>query len=87
MRSLIVSLLALTLPATRLQADGEVDYTRDVKPILSKHCALCHAATKPRGGLRLDSAARALGGAKSGPVIVPGHADESTLIDAVIEED
>jgi mono/diheme cytochrome c family protein len=63
-----------------------VDYARDVKPLLARHCVSCHGAAKPRGGLRLDTAAAAVKGGKSGPSVVPGHADESPLIEAVLGE-
>jgi mono/diheme cytochrome c family protein len=86
--AVLVVLLALVLPAGRLRAaDGEaVDYLRDVKPILTKQCVLCHGAKKPRGGLRLDTAAEAFKGGKNGASIVPGEPDESLLIDAVTGE-
>jgi mono/diheme cytochrome c family protein len=64
-----------------------VDYLRDVKPILARHCASCHGAKKPKAGIRLDLAAEALKGGKDGPVIVPGKSDESSLIDAVLGAD
>jgi mono/diheme cytochrome c family protein len=57
-----------------------VDYLRQVKPILSRHCVVCHGALKPRGGLRLDTALGAQKGAKSGVVILPGRGEESPLI-------
>ena len=60
-------------------ASGRVDYVREVKPLLARHCVSCHGAAKPRGGLRLDTAAAALKGGKSGPAVVPGKADESPL--------
>ncbi len=79
----LVPILSLWLvTASIARADG-VDYARDVKPLLAKHCVSCHGEIQPRGGLRLDTAARAIKGGKAGPSIVPGHADESTLIDAV----
>ena len=31
-----------------------VDYVRDVKPILQKHCYDCHSALRQNSGLRLD---------------------------------
>jgi mono/diheme cytochrome c family protein len=83
MKSSLACLLGLLLvTGTRLAAEP-VDYLRDVKPILAQHCVSCHGATKPRGGLRLDTAAAALKGGRDGPIIVPGHAEESPLIDAV----
>lgn len=67
-------------------AGGTVDYLRHVKPLLTKHCVLCHGPVKPRGGLRLDTASAALKGGKEGPAVVPGKADESPLVAAVLGE-
>jgi mono/diheme cytochrome c family protein len=60
-----------------------VDYTSEIKPILTKHCVSCHGAAKPRGGLRLDTAAAALAGGKGGPAIMPGKGAESPVVEAV----
>ena len=49
------------LPTVGVAAAGSpVDYASQVKPILTRHCVSCHGAAKPRGGLRLDTAAAAL---------------------------
>jgi mono/diheme cytochrome c family protein len=68
-------------------AAGPVDYARDVKPLLAKHCVSCHGARLTRGKLKLDTAASALKGGQSGASIVPGKADESPLIDALTSDD
>lgn len=34
-----------------------VDFVREVRPILEKHCYECHGEKKQKGGLRLDLAA------------------------------
>ncbi len=60
-----------------------VDYAIQVKPLLTRHCVSCHGAAKPRGGLRLDTAAAALKGGKSGAVVLPGRGEESPLIAAL----
>jgi mono/diheme cytochrome c family protein len=60
-----------------------VDYAAKIKPLLTRHCVSCHGAVKPRGGLRLDTAASARVGGESGPAVVPGRAQESPLIAAV----
>ncbi len=60
-----------------------IDYARQVKPILTRHCVECHSKDKPRAGLRLDTAAAALKGGKGGPAVVPGGGDDSLLIEAV----
>jgi mono/diheme cytochrome c family protein len=65
---------------------GTIDYIRHVKPVLTNHCVSCHGPEKPRGGLRLDTAAAARRGGKEGPAVVPGKADESPLIAAVLGE-
>jgi mono/diheme cytochrome c family protein len=59
------------------------DYTSQVKPILTKYCVSCHGAEKPRGGLRLDTAAAALKGGKNGPAVIAGNGAESPLVTAV----
>jgi mono/diheme cytochrome c family protein len=65
------------------RAESPVDYVTQVKPLLTRHCVACHGAAKPRGGLRLDTAAAALQGGDSGPAVLPGRGDESPLIAAV----
>jgi mono/diheme cytochrome c family protein len=59
---------------------AKIDYARQVKPLLTRHCVACHGAARMRAGLRLDTAAAALKGGKSGPVIQPGRGEESPLI-------
>jgi mono/diheme cytochrome c family protein len=92
---LIVSCLVLPVSAApRALADvpsaekpssksAAVDYLSQVKPILTHHCVSCHGVVKPRGGLRLDTAAAALKGGTSGPAVIPGHSDLSPLVLAV----
>lgn len=82
--SILACLVGLSAANGRFATAEPVDYLRDVKPILSKHCASCHGAVKPRAGLRLDTAGGALKGSKNGPVIVPGKSDESSLIESVL---
>ena len=65
-----------------------VDFTRDVKPILEKHCYDCHGAEKQKNGLRLDVKAHAFkGGEDHGVPIVPGKSADSVLIKFVSGED
>lgn len=71
---------AATLPA------GQVDYSRDVKPILAR-CYSCHGALRQKFGLRLDTGELILRGGKSGPAVFPGDPDNSPLIQAVLGEE
>ncbi len=57
-----------------------MDFGRDVRPILQRHCGKCHGAEKQEGGLRLDVRGAALDGGDSGPVIIPGKSGESAVI-------
>ena len=84
---LIMSLLAGLAPCL-LWADDtpgrpSVDYSRDVKPVLSKRCYACHGALKQKAGLRLDTAALMKKGGDSGPAIEPGSSEDSLVISAV----
>lgn len=69
-------------------AAADVDFVRDVRPILRKHCYGCHGAEKQKSGLRLDVKAAAMkGGDGYGPSIVPKKAADSPLIQFVSRTD
>src|SRR5262245_62952340 len=78
-----LSYLWCLIAAAPLAAQDAVDYTRDVKPLLVKHCAGCHGPDKQRSGLRLDTAAAAREGGESGPAVVPGKSQDSPLVKAL----
>lgn len=61
-------------------------YTDHVQPIFASNCYRCHAGMNHRGGLQLDSRASILKGGKAGPVIVPGHPEDSLLIKLIRHE-
>ena len=62
---------------------GEVDYLRDIKPVLAARCYACHGAMEQKASLRVDTAASLRAGGDSGPLIEPGSAAESYLIDVL----
>jgi len=62
-------------------AAAEVEFERDVLPILRQHCVDCHGPDTAESQLRLDSPLFALRGGDSGEqAIVPGQHDQSYLI-------
>lgn len=64
-------------------AGAEVDYLRDVKPLLAARCVRCHGPGQQQAGLRLDTGHGVKTGGDSGAAVVPGQADESLLLHAV----
>jgi hypothetical protein len=68
---------------SRTRAENERFFEQSVRPILVEHCHACHAKTKPKGSLRLDSLESILQGGDSGPAVVPGKPVESLLIEAI----
>ncbi|HKS38758.1 MAG TPA: DUF1549 domain-containing protein, partial [Verrucomicrobiae bacterium] len=64
------------------------DFSREVRPMLEKHCFKCHGPEKQKGGLRFDTREGAFKAGESGEkAIVPGHAKQSRLIKLVSSKD
>ncbi len=71
-----VLLLALSVANTAaLGAEHPVGFNRDIRPLLSDRCFVCHGPGTQEAGLRLDSFAAATESA-----IVPGDIDASEVI-------
>ena len=75
-------------PRSVAVAGQTVDFARDVRPILAKHCFECHGSDTQSSGLRLDQRQSAFKGGKSGkPAIVPGNSAQSRMIQVVTGRD
>src|SRR5262244_4452942 len=68
-------------------ATVQVDFLKDVQPILAQKCHSCHGEEVQQSGLRLDRRQLALRGGDYGPVIIPGKSAESKLIRRVVNGD
>lgn len=67
---------------------ADIDFVRDVRPILQKHCYVCHGPTKQKSGLRLDIRSSAFAGGDAwGASLVAGHSSKSPLIKLVTSTD
>ena len=89
-RPLVIVLLASLPLATQAQsptAPQQVDYQKDVKPLLAENCYSCHGIEAQQAGLRLDLRQAALRGGDYGPVIIPGKSAESKLIKRLVDGD
>ncbi len=64
-------------------ARGEVDYMRDIKPLLQERCYACHGALKQKGGLRLDTVALMKNGGDSGAAFSVVDAAKSVMLDRI----
>ena len=83
MKSLwFIAPLSLAVASFAAQAD-DIDFGRDVQPILAAKCSRCHGPEKRENGLRLDAGALVLRGGDNGPAVVAGKAAESLLVLAV----
>ncbi|MDG2201628.1 MAG: PSD1 and planctomycete cytochrome C domain-containing protein [Phycisphaerales bacterium] len=79
-QSMCVVAMALWLSCPAVAAE-EIRYGRDVRPILSDRCFLCHGPDRAQqqAGLRLDSFEASTEMRRAGAAIVPGDPDASLL--------
>ena len=83
--------LSLFIPSLNLNADtGRVNFSRDIRPILSDRCFQCHGPdeAKQKSGLRLDLHEDAIAAADSGSIaIVPNRPEASELVKRILSKD
>lgn len=60
--------------------DRQIDFLRDVRPLLEEHCWACHNTDYQESGLRLDRRDAMLMGGDMGRVVVVGDSAASRLI-------
>lgn len=79
--------LVCSLIATIASGSDEVDYRRDVKPLLQHKCVPCHGALQQNADLRLDAGKLIHAGGESGLVVDLGKSADSPLIERIKASD
>lgn len=82
----IVSAYAiLRIGSTDAASSVAVSYANDVRPILESRCSSCHMGEFVSEGLDMNTYDSLMAGSQNGPVIVPGEANDSLLVQKVTE--
>ena len=87
---LLTVLLMFLLSGTHaVRGQDDALFERRIRPLLIERCGACHGTDvdKMRGGLRLTDVPSILRGGESGPVLVPGDPEASSLFIAISYED
>ena len=82
-----------SVPATNTQAVATdaptssegISFANDVFPILQTSCSECHGVKQIKEGLDLTTYEGIMAGSFNGSVITPGNADDSYLIQQIVE--
>ena len=81
---LLTVTITLLLSVSSLGFTQQVDFKRDIEPILKSRCLGCHGPKKQESGFRLDRRTSLLRGGDYGePAIVPGNPSKGTFLAAI----
>jgi hypothetical protein len=88
-RSVRIALLCAlqTITAQPLCAADQVDYVKQIKPLLATKCYACHGVLKQEGGLRLETRALMTQGGDSGAAVVSGDTAASTILERITADE
>ena len=79
----IVGLSLGSVAAAEPPTGGELDYRRDIWPLIEAKCLECHQAKKRQGGLDMSTRAAMLKGGASGAAFVPGNVEKSLMLELI----
>jgi len=76
-------LLLTALVAGRSTAADEVDFKKDIAPVLEASCVKCHNPEKKKGKLDMTTKEAFMKGGGDGAIVESGKADASKMIKAL----
>lgn len=86
---LMTAVISSTVASVNAE-DRELEFNRDVRPIMAAACFTCHGFDEKsrKAELRLDEPQSALKGGESGePAVVPGDSKQSLVMKRILESD
>jgi uncharacterized membrane protein len=77
-----------TQPAAQSQnaQAGTVSFAHDILPILQSRCVNCHGQERVEKNLNLKTYTDMMQGSENGPVITPGNAADSKLVEMIVNQ-
>ena len=79
-KCLLAICLYFTLGCLGACAAEQVDYVKDIFPVLEKHCIACHSADEAEGGFSLESFADLMQGGDTGMAVTSGVPASSRML-------
>jgi len=78
---MILRLVALFFLTSLIGSAGQIDFSRDIRPIFIAHCTACHGGVKQQGDVSFLYREQVIAKGKSGkPTVVPHDPDASQLM-------
>ena len=71
------------LEVAELSRKEDVDFASEILPIFRKNCLACHNAKDADGDLNLETPKSIREGGESGPMVIPGNANKSLLMEHI----
>jgi uncharacterized membrane protein len=82
---LVATFAILRIGSTEAAPATNISYAKDVQPILESRCGKCHMGEFVSEGLHMDTYESLIKGSDNGPVIIPGNADDSLLVQKLVD--